>query len=414
MQKTFFILLSFIIMSCSGIKKNTVQQSNNKVNSQKARKLPYVLLISLDGFRWDYVKKYNPKFLTGFSKRSASLKSLMPSYPTKTFPNHLSIVTGSYPQNHGIIANHFYAPDLKKTYSLGDRDAVKNSDFYKSLPIWGLAEKNGIKTATYFWPGSETSILNERPSYYLDYNHSTPHQERIDTVVSWFEMKDENRPHFATLYFHDVDSAGHRYGPDSDEVKAAIDKVDKSLEQLHKRLLDLKLDLNIIIVSDHGMAQLDSEKYESLSKEILKGFRVLGSGPIVHIYKQENSPSIKLTLSALNKKAVNYKCYQYKDTPKKFNIYKNQRVGDITCLAKRGWSIGHGINRVPKGSHGWSQFDSKDMHGIFYANGPAFKNSVEIKTLSNIDIYPLLAQILKIKIPHKIDGDIKEIKQLLK
>jgi alkaline phosphatase D len=415
----YFLLLTLLLAGCAKSPKYTIKK-NMEPNSREAQKAPYVLLISIDGYRWDYTKKYRPKFLSKFKKMGSSVKSLRPAYPTKTFPNHLSIVTGRYPMNHGIVANSFYAPDLKKEYSLRNREAVENGDFYLSLPIWGLAERQGMRTATYFWPGSEAEILGERPSYFLKYNHGTPHNERIETVEKWFNLKDPKRPHLVTLYFHDVDSAGHNYGPDSKEVKEAIEKVDKSIEDVVTRVRKTGLPVNIIIVSDHGMASLKDKNYESIlktqqAKDQISNFIVKGKGPVIQLYnKEESAISLKSYTKLLNKKAKNYKCYLGNKTPKKYNFRNHPRVGDIVCMAKKYWSIGTKDISIPEGNHGWSQFDGKDMHAIFYAQGPSFKSSKEIGTRDNIHIYPLLAKVLGLKLDVKIDGKLKAMKGLLK
>jgi len=419
-MKKLLLIGALLLTGCSNSPK-VLTKDNIQPNSDSAKKSPYVLLISIDGYRWDYTKKYKPKFLSQFKQQGASLKSLRPSYPTKTFPNHLSIVTGRYPMNHGIVANGFYAPDLKKSYSLRNREAVENEDFYLSLPIWGLAERQGMRTATYFWPGSEAPIQNERPSYFLKYNHGTPHSDRIETVLNWFKIEEENRPHLVTLYFHDVDSAGHNFGPDSKEVKEAIDKVDSSIQKVVTNIRKLGLPINIVIVSDHGMAKLEEDKFELIAKdketkEVLKShFIVKGKGPIIQIYnKEESTVNIRKTLKRLNKNAENYKCYLGNKTPRKLKFRSHPRVGDIACIANRGWSIGVDAIRVPKGNHGWSQYDGNDMHAIFYAQGPQFKKSYQLGTRDNIHIYPLLAKVLGLKVDVKIDGKLSKMKKLLK
>ncbi len=418
-MKVISLALLGALVSCAQAPKYFVKK-DMPANSIKAQNSPHILLISIDGYRWDYTKKYAPKFLSRFMKEGASLKSLRPSYPTKTFPNHLSIVTGRYPMNHGIVANRFYAPDLKKSYSLRDSSAVTNGDFYQSLPIWGLAERQQMRTATYFWPGSEAEVQGERPSYYLKYNHGAPHSERINTVEKWFHLNKDKRPHLVTLYFHDVDSAGHKFGPDSIQTKEAIDKVDKSIEDIVTRVRKLKYPVNIIIVSDHGMAELKKENFESIiksdaTKNGISSFTVKGKGPIIQLYsKDESEVNPKVFTHLLNKNAKNYKCYQGHKTPKKLNFRSKPRVGDIVCIANKDWSIGTKSISIPKGNHGWSQYNGMDMHAIFYAQGPQFKKNKVIGTQDNINIFPLMAKILNLKVDTKIDGRLKKMKSLLK
>ena len=415
-MKNILLLLSLLLLNaCSTISEyKTTNSDSNKKDA------PYILLISIDGYRWDYTDLHKPPFLKDFQKKGASVERLIPSFPTKTFPNHLSLITGRYPMNHGIVGNRFYAPDLEKSYSLRDASAVTNSEFYNAKPFWTLAEEQGLKSATYFWPGSEATYNGIHPSYYLKYNHGASHEERINTVVQWLKKPEQQRPHFVTLYFHDVDSAGHKYGPNSSQTHAAIQKVDKSISTLMKDLKKLDLPINVIIVSDHGMAQLDRSKKEMIgkskrSKNYLKNFKAIGRGPLVHFYKtNKNFNELTKTISLINTESKHYNCYKKDKTPRELNFRKNSRIGDFVCLADRGWSISTKDSSVPKGNHGWSQLDGTDMHSILYAKGPNFKENFKMTNFRNIDLYPLMAKVLNLEISHKIDGSIKKSKLLLK
>jgi alkaline phosphatase D len=416
----FNCLVLLVLSSCTSTKQNKVLSGSSELNSEESKNKAYILLISIDGYRWDYTKKYKPKFLSQFMATGASLKSLRPAYPTKTFPNHISIITGKYPMNHGIVSNSFYAPDIKLDYSLRDRKAVKHGPFYQASPFWSLTNTNKIRSATMFWPGSEAKIKGHRPSYYLNYEHKLPHEKRIETVNSWFNLPEDLRPHFVSLYFSDVDSAGHKYGPDSHEVKVAIDKVDRSIEILVNSLKRLDLDLNIIIVSDHGMARVDDSKTVSiantvLSKRLLKEYNTNGNGPLIQLYRKPGSKvSISTTIDTLNSRGVHFSCYSHLETPKKLNFSNNRRIGDIVCIADKNWYIYYKPAHLPKGSHGWSQFQGMDMHGILYASGSAFKTKYSLGTQENIHVYPLMAKILNLKAPSDIDGELKFLKPLLR
>ncbi len=418
MKYIVFIAILTFLASCSTNKSYHITE--NRENSKLQETKPYVLLISIDGYRWDYTDKYQPTFLSHFKKTGASVKSLRPSFPTKTFPNHLSLATGRYPMKHGIVGNSFYAPTMREDYSLKNREAVTDPRFYTAKPIWVLAEEQSLLSATYFWPGSEAKIEGILPSYYLTYKHDTPHDKRINTILEWFKLPSKKRPHLATLYFSDVDSAGHKYGPDSKEVKLVIEKVDQSIEKLSNKLKQLKLPINIIIVSDHGMSKVDPAKFEiiadnELKEEIELSYKVVGSGPIVQFYKNDQpqiSPSS--LLERINEKAEHFKCYPKDKTPKKLNFRGSDRIGDFVCIANKDWSIGLSKGHLPKGNHGWSQFGGMDMHAILYAKGPLFKNSFEQETINNIDLFPLLAKILGLKVDVEIDGDFKNSAKLLK
>jgi ectonucleotide pyrophosphatase/phosphodiesterase family protein 5 len=375
---------------------------------------PYVLLISLDGFRWDYIDKYKPAFLSEFAKESARLTSLRPAFPTKTFPNHISIVTGSYPENHGIVANRFYAPDLKKTYNIKDSKTVTNPDFYLRKPLWVIAEEQDMRTASYFWPGSEAAITGIYPSHYKKYNHNASHQERIEGVLNWYKLPSSERPQLITTYFHDIDSAGHRFGQDSPELIAAINNVDDTIREMVNMVRLLDFEVNIVIVSDHGMVDYPAENYEYLPTWLNDEYKVVATNPIVLIYDEGKSTrTLAQTVAELNQQAKYYQCYQYQDIPTKFNASKTNRIGDIACLTDKDWSIGF-TGKTSKGNHGWSQFNTRDMDGIFYAKGPAFKEKVQLDTVENVNIMPLLAKILGVDITTPIDGKLDIMKPLLK
>jgi len=408
-------LLGFIalLMATMAIAKADYHVKHQQKNTLKAQQAPYVLLISIDGFRWDYIDKYQPPFLSQWVKDSARLEALRPSFPTKTFPNHLSIVTGSYPQRHGILANRFYAPDIKKHYSLAKPEAVLNPDFYLVNPLWVLAEQQGMRSSSYFWPGSEAPISGHTPTYYQHYDHHTPHQQRIDTVLQWYKLPADRRPHLTTMYFHDVDTAGHDFGQGSTQLRQALARVDDSLKQLTERLAKLPIEVNVVIVSDHGMAQRKPADFEQLPNWLEEQYYIKGNGPIVHIYDTKGaSNSLRETTTLLNQNAKHYQCYRYQDIPTKFNASNSNRIGDIACLADKDWAIGM-TSHSPVGDHGWSQFNTTDMNGIFYAKGPAFKKNVIRPITENVNIMPLLAKILGLTISHEIDGNAEVLAPLL-
>ncbi|MGB0834022.1 MAG: ectonucleotide pyrophosphatase/phosphodiesterase [Psychrobium sp.] len=409
MKKLLILGALFLIGACAS-NDEPVANATQQIEQKK----PYVILISIDGFRWDYVDKYQPKFLSKFAKEGASLKSMRPSFPTKTFPNHLALVTGSYPQNHGIVANKFYAPDLDKTYYIKDSEAVTNSDFYLRKPLWVYAQQQGINAASYFWPSSEAEIDGVQPSIYMKYQHTERHQKRVDAIVKWLQLPEEKRPQFITTYFHDVDSAGHTYGQDSSPLINAINSVDRAIEQLVTRVRQLDVDVNFVIVSDHGMDDYPSSNYEYMPAWIKDDFKIAAANTIVHLYKNKDSNiDVSQALIDIRKQAKHYQCYEYQDVPTKFNASKSPRMGDITCFADKDWAIGFN-GRTSKGDHGWSQFNTTDMDAIFYAQGPAFKKQFQMDTVENIHVMPLLAHILGVKINGPIDGKLKPMKPLLK
>ena len=153
-KKFIIVLLLCIITSCA------------KEDSADNDFAPTVILISLDGFRWDYRNKADTPNLDILLENGVNSESFIPVFPSKTFPNHLSIVTGSYPENHGILSNDMYDPEWDADYYIGENSApVQEGRWYDADPIWVTAEKQGKITGTYFWPGSEAEINGKRPTY---------------------------------------------------------------------------------------------------------------------------------------------------------------------------------------------------------------------------------------------------------
>ena len=375
----------------------------------------YVLLISMDGFRYDYLEKANTPNFDKIVNTGASAKALVPIFISKTFPNHYSIATGMYAENHGLIANSFYAPDLDKPYSIRDRKAVENGQFYDGEPIWVTAENQGVKTASYFWVGSEASINGVQPTYWKRYDQKASFESRIDTVMTWFSYPINRRPRLALLYFHEPDGTGHEYGPNSPEIVMQIERLDNVLGNLISKInkLDISSKLNIIIVSDHGMTDVYPENSIDLSSYTdLSLLSVSGAGPTVFI----SSDSKKLLKNAYNdlKSINNANIYWKNKIPKRFHYRNHVRIPDILVLADEGWSLmplGHGSYN-PKGSHGYDNL-LDNMKAIFIANGPSFKSGYKREEFENIHIYPLVAHILGIKPYEKIDGDLETVKDLL-
>ena len=375
----------------------------------------YVLLISMDGFRYDYLNKANTPNFDLLIQSGVTSNALVPVFTTKTFPNHYSIATGMYAENHGLIANTFYARDLKKPYAIRDRNAVENGDFYGGEPIWVTAERQGVITASYFWVGSEAVIKGRQPTYWKKYDQKLAFEARIDSVVSWFSYPAQSRPRLVLLYFHEPDWTGHTYGPNSPETISQIERMDSVLGNLISKTSNLTISskLNIIIVSDHGMTDVYPEQIIDLSTYTdLSNMNVAGAGPTVFI----SSKSKKLLKKAYKDLKVidNANIYWKSNIPKRFHYRNNIRIPDLLIVANEGWSLmplGHGSSS-PKGSHGYdNQLDN--MKAIFIANGPSFKSGYARDEFENIHIYPLIAHILGINPFENIDGDLEKVDDLL-
>ena len=375
----------------------------------------YVLLISMDGFRYDYLDKANTPNFDKLVNTGASAKALIPVFTSKTFPNHYSIATGMYAENHGLIANTFFANDLNKQYSIRDRNAVENGSFYGGEPIWVTAESQNVISASYFWVGSEAVIKGQQPTYWKKYNQKVSFESRIDSVISWYSKPVQSRPRLILLYFHEPDWTGHEYGPNSNETISQIENMDNVFGNLISKISKLSIynNLNIIIVSDHGMTDVKPDRTIDLSLVTdLSNMRVNGAGPTVFI-SSESKKQLKQTYKQL-KNIDNADVYWKQNIPKRFHYRNHVRIPDLLVLANEGWSLmplGHGSS-TPKGSHGYdNQLDN--MKAIFMAKGPSFKKGYRRDEFENIHIYPLITHILGIKSYPNIDGDLEQVKDLL-
>jgi alkaline phosphatase D len=366
--------------------------------AQSPRPKPYVILVSLDGFRYDYAEKYQAKNLLAIRDAGASAKALIPSFPSVTFSNHLSIITGLYPEHHGIVMNRFYDPARDAEYS--NSKTAPDGSWYSGKPLWVLAEQQHVKSASMFWPASDAEIDGTRPSYWSPYDGAFPDEQRVQRALDWLKLPEAERPHFITVYFSDVDTAGHNYGPDSEEVRHAVGKLDAMVGNLWRGIKDTSLPVDLIVVSDHGMQSVSGtinlSDYADLSK-----VRVINEGPFAMIYAHDQN-----IYNALKNKSPDFDVYWRTETPKHLHFNENPRSGDILVLLNKPMSL---INNPPPqtlnpGRHGFDPDHFETMRGIFYAIGPNIRPHTKIKPFVNVNIYPFIAEILGLKITKPIDG----------
>jgi predicted AlkP superfamily pyrophosphatase or phosphodiesterase len=380
----------------------------------------YTILISFDGFRWDYPDRGITPNLDQINKNGVHALSLKPCFPSKTFPNHYSIVTGMYPENHGIIANSFNNPYTKEKYSLYDSIAVRDPKWYKGEAIWETAKRQGVITASYFWPGSELLPDYRRPDYSEKFVYARPYYERINGALKWLELPYDKRPHFITLYFDAIDTSGHNYGPNSNEVNQSIAMEDSIVGKIFLGLKKINLfdSTNVIILSDHGMTELSTERVINIDN-LLSGFQFKTSdrGTMMFIYPEESQKNV--VYQKLKDSEDNYKVYWKSDIPDYLHYKDNPFIAEIIIIADLGYSLFNSKDvekysaHFPLGNHGYDP-SNLDMNGIFYAIGPDFKKGYTCGTIENIDIYPLLAKILRIFPNNNIDGKLERIEFLLK
>ncbi|OXB00479.1 alkaline phosphatase family protein [Flavobacterium oncorhynchi] len=371
----------------------------------------YVVLVSMDGFRWDYAKQYKLQNLKQIASEGVHAKSMKPSYPSKTFPNHYSIVTGLYPDHHGIINNVFYDAALNESFSLSS-DAKTDSRYYGGNPIWNLAEQQGVKTASFFWPGSDIDKRN--PSYFKKYDSKIPYGARIDTVLKWLQLPEKQRPHLITLYFDEPDHTGHNFGPLSAETKKAVIKMDSIMGALSRRLdqLEIGKKINLIIVSDHGMASISNDKKVAVLDYLKPEW--LGYKAVVNpIMSLQAKTGCQDSIAKVLKKVPHIKFWKSTEVPKRLHYGTNPRIHDFVIEAKKGYSlVSKESQNIKGGTHGYDN-NEKDMHAIFYAKGPAFKVDKKVKTFQNVSVYPLIAHILGLQIG-EIDGKFSNVKSMLR
>jgi predicted AlkP superfamily pyrophosphatase or phosphodiesterase len=373
----------------------------------------YVVLVSFDGFRWDYTELYDTPNFDVLAAEGVRAQSLIPSFPTKTFPNHYTLATGLYPDHHGIINNSFYAGDLNGIYRIGDRDMVKNPDAYFGEPIWVTAEQQGIRSACYYWVGSEGPIKGVYPTYWKEYDGSVPYRDRVDEVIGWLEKPVKQRPGLITLYFDEPDATGHDFGPEHDSTGAMVASLDALLGYLRDGIagLDYGERVNLIVVSDHGMGPISPEKYINLYAHIPGEWTVsvIGGNPVYLIQPREGyADSITGRLDPLE----GVSAWQKEDIPERLHYGSSPRFPGIVVVADSLWSIGTrpDSSRFTGGTHGYDNAYTA-MHTIFMAEGPAFKSAYTRPAFENVEVYGIIAHILGLD-PAVNDGDLSRVSDL--
>ncbi|MGC1658963.1 MAG: ectonucleotide pyrophosphatase/phosphodiesterase [Candidatus Acidiferrales bacterium] len=403
--------------AASGQQISPVIRTEHGPNKAAQEGKPYVVLVSLDGFRYDYAQKYGAPHLLALAARGASAPDgMIPSYPSITFPNHYTIVTGLYPEHHGIVAMNFYDPARKEFYSYSDPHANGDGTWYGGVPLWSLAEQQGMRSACFFWPGSEAEIAGERPEFYLHFNDKFPDDKRIDQVIAWLKLPPAERPHFITLYYSNVDHAGHEFGPNSTQTADAVHHVDELIGELASRLDALQMRTDLIVVSDHGMETeqgdwIDLDQYANLTEFV-------AAGPLIYPNSEDAAAKAYGELKGASPK---FRAYRRSDVPAELHYNSNPRTGDPVVVATGPYMIrAHAppgsaeIARAPeKGVHGYSPYEMKTMRAIFYAEGPDIRADVKLAPFENVNIYPLIAKILGLQIG-PIDGDLHVLEGVLR
>ena len=412
----FSIALNF---PCLIQAQDTTQQVNlPRVNQQNQRAKPYVILISADGFRADMAKKFGATHLLELSKQGAAAEYMRASYPTITFPNHYSIVTGLYPAHHGLVDNAFYDRASGQTYQMANKQQVADAYWYGGKPLWVLAEQQGMLSASFYWVASESAIQGIRPTYFYNYNDKISIDNRVQAVRDWLNLPEDKRPHFITFYFPEVDYAGHVYGTEAAETGKAVRWVDEAVFRLQQVAEASGLPVNFIFVSDHGMTNIDPAKVMALPSCIdTSRFRIPQGNAMVQLYAKDPS-YILPQYQALQKSKGLYEVYLKNEMPKYWHYSEKDdyfnRIGDILLVAKMPAIFNLGSGPMSPGKHGFDNRE-QDMFASFYAWGPNIEGGKTIAGFNNVHIYPLIAHILGLSYPKgEIDGKYKVLRKIVK
>jgi len=385
-------------------------------NSKAQIKKPYVILISADGFRYDYFEKYKPNHLVQFGNSGVKANSMLSGYPSVTFPNHYSIVTGLYPAHHGLVNNSFIDNTNGERYGMSAKTKVRDGKWYGGTPLWVLAEQQNMIAASMFWVGSEAEIKGIRPTYYYDYTEKITTDDRINKVKNWLSLPEEVRPHLITFYLSEPDHAGHSYGPDAPQTESAVKMVDSVIYKLTEAIKPLNLDVNYIFVSDHGMTAVDRENPIATPKAIDTAKYVIASSGTMMDIRAKDKADIMHLYEQLKSNEHDYKVYLKSNMPKNLHYSTEDdrfnRMGDLFLLPI--WPKVFSNKRPGIGHHGFDPYQVKDMEASFLAWGPAIKEKVKIPTFENVHVYPLIAKILGLTTQEQIDGKLEVLKSILK
>jgi len=381
-------------------------------NDAHAMRQHYVVLVSLDGFRYDYPKLHQAPYMQSMMQQGATAPDgMLPSYPSLTFPNHLTLVTGLLPEHHGIVSNNFYDPTRKQTYALKNPKTGMDGTWYSGVPLWSLAQQQGMRAATFMWPGSEAEIAGQCPSSYAKFEDHLDGHVGIEQVIAWLNLPAAERPHLITFYLPTVDHYGHWYGPESEQERMAVHIVDGLMSELRARLTATGLPVDLVIVSDHGMVKTDNnaiqfDRYADFSNAKMVDWAIYANteADAQKIYKQfQSHPDPRFTV------------YRRKGLPAYLHSNDNPRIGDPVIVPNGPYtgSLHASTPRDDQGGHGYDATRMPQMKAFFLATGPDIRKKVSLPTFPNVDVYSFIAKLLDLK-PAPNDGTLGPLKQALK
>jgi predicted AlkP superfamily pyrophosphatase or phosphodiesterase len=369
---------------------------------------PPVLIIALDGFRHDYAALHQAPHLLALAREGASVARFTPVFPSTTFPNFHSMATGLRPARHGLVAMAFH--DRTRGRDFHYQHTATEGFWYGGRPIWEIAEEHGILTATYFWPGSDAGINGRYPSYFKRYDPRATHAERVAQVLEWFQLPAAERPGLAIVYFSDVDSAGHRHGPDSPELREAVLRLDAITGELVRRVRALNSAVHIVIASDHGMSAVD-RLIDFTRDADLSGCRAANEAPMTMLYC-DDPERVRRELLAQPRP---YTVERPSELPPHLGFAAHPRIGDL-IIRPKGPSIVYAFDPIPplKGMHGYDPAANPEMDGMLIALGPAFRPGARAANAFTVDLFPLIGHLLGLTLPEDIDGRLSRLQELLR
>lgn len=377
-----------------------------------------VLLISLDGFRWDYCELYAAETpnLRRLRAEGASARGLIPVFPSNTFPNHYSIATGLRPSHHGIINNRFFDASSGRYFSYNLPASNHDGSWWGGEPVWITARRQGRASACYFWPGSEAEIGGFRPTFWKPYDYSVAFENRLAELMSWLKLPVQERPAVITFYLEEANSVGHSAGPGSPELGQAIKKLDAQIGAILARAKAEQVAFNVVIVSDHGMAALSVERVVILDDYVdLNTVQIDFEGPMAGL--RPNDGDVGALMVKLEKLPAHVKAYRVEDLPAHLAVTPNPRQPPVWILVDEGWHLQRRswfkakLGAYSKGEHGYDPA-FKSMQGILIVHGPAFRTGGAcIEAVESIHVYNLLCAAAGLK-PAANDGDDRLVRTL--
>ena len=411
--------------AASGIVRPHVQASpagggSGGVNRAEHRDKPYVILVSFDGFHPDYFDRFDLPNFRRAAARGVRARAMMPVFPSLTFPNHYSLVTGLYAEHHGIVANAFYDPDRKAAYSFRDGKSVTDGTWYRGEPIWVTAETQGMVSACFFWPGSEAAIKGVRPTFWNTYDDSIPDEQRVRTILEWLRLPADRRPHLMTLYFARLDVVSHRHALDAPAIGEAARSLDRTLGLLLDGIdaLPIADRVYVLLTSDHGMVDTPAGQILPLGAVVdTSGLRVGYSGAVTGLHVEGGAAKAADLRDRINARLTHGRAYLRAELPERYRYRADPRAGDVVIVMDESWMLTHtslaALLPGRWGRHGWDPA-LPSMQALFVLAGPGIPRGKVLPTIDAVDVYPLMTELLGLKAAVGIDGRAGKVRELLK